>query len=131
MHPRAFMRITRVDAGRDARYGTPNPVVPRVILNGRDVYIRKWISMRAAVRESTKRTYAHECAKNPHDDADLDSRRSARRIESELTEKNSDVLEQLLCSVADLQEIGRYPCCSLGIKKTKSKCNRPISCLWA
>ncbi|KAJ8721629.1 hypothetical protein PYW07_002404 [Mythimna separata] len=27
----------RVGAGRDARYGTPNPAVPRVILNGRDV----------------------------------------------------------------------------------------------
>ncbi|KAF9414934.1 hypothetical protein HW555_007325 [Spodoptera exigua] len=33
---------------------------------------------RAAVRESTKRNYARECAKNPHDDADLHSRRNAR-----------------------------------------------------
>ncbi|KAF9411707.1 hypothetical protein HW555_009573 [Spodoptera exigua] len=34
---------------------------------------------RAAVRESTKRNYARECAKNPHDDADIQSRRNARR----------------------------------------------------
>ncbi|KAF9420966.1 hypothetical protein HW555_002949 [Spodoptera exigua] len=82
VHPRAFMRITRIHAekhappregaGRDARYGTPNSAVPRYCRTNAN-------RARAAVRESTKRNYARECAKNPHDDADLHTRRNARR----------------------------------------------------